>query len=86
MKYIILDGYDKKIGEVFAKSDSEAQDKAIEIDKVIDAEDWYVRKSKCYWCNNEAEGTDYRDFNGIINKIPTCKKCFGLSTEHLRKL
>lgn len=38
----------------------------------------------CYWCNNEAEGIDYRDFNGIVNKIPTCKKCFGISTERLR--
>jgi len=40
---------------------------------------------KCYWCNNEAEGTDYRDFNGVVSKIHTCKKCFEISTEHLRK-
>lgn len=45
IKYIVLNGYDKKIGEVFAKSHSEAQDKAVELDEVIDAEDWYVEKA-----------------------------------------
>jgi len=40
---------------------------------------------KCYWCGKEATRWDYRDFNGTVNKIPSCNSCFGLKTMHLRK-
>jgi hypothetical protein len=42
---------------------------------------------KCYWCDNDAEGIDYREFDGgVVSKIVTCKRCFNLSTEYLREL
>jgi hypothetical protein len=41
--------------------------------------------TKCYWCNKKAEIKDYRDLNGTVHKIPSCRTCFGLKTSYLRK-
>lgn len=40
---------------------------------------------KCYWCNKKAEIKDYRDLNGTVHKIPSCRICFRLKTSYLRK-
>jgi len=40
---------------------------------------------KCYWCDKEAEIKDYREMDGIVHKLPSCKECFGLDTSYLRK-
>lgn len=44
------------------------------------------KTTKCYWCNNDAQGLDYRDFDGCISKIRTCRRCFDLDTKYLREL
>jgi hypothetical protein len=44
-----------------------------------------MKTRQCYWCTNTAEGVDYRNLDGVVNKIPTCRVCFGLPTEYCRK-
>lgn len=38
---------------------------------------------KCKWCSEPATIRDYREIDNITSKIPSCNKCYNLSTEHL---
>ena len=41
--------------------------------------------TNCFWCNKKADLKDYRDLNGTVHKIPSCRTCFGLKTSYLRE-
>lgn len=41
--------------------------------------------AKCKWCSNDAELSDYRNIDGMVSKIPSCRICFTKSTDYLLK-